>query len=269
MRIVVANRKGGCGKTMLSLNIAGTLAAHGKRILLFDLDPQASLSEILHRYADQVSQPLSNTLLAGDLAASITPTHIPAIDFVPADEHLSEINRGVDPHSRRTIRGRERLLANLLARSETTLSQYDMLIFDTPPDTRGDLTSTALVVADLVVVPIDPHAGARGAAVDILTLVEELQPFSDRTLHLALILNRIKMQTGSYDLQAADAARDAFGDSACKTIVPSWLAFPKAAEDGMPVAFVRGSDFNRAASVIYTLLQEVDRRLDGQLELPK
>jgi chromosome partitioning protein len=267
IRIVVANRKGGCGKTMLSLNIAGALAAQGKRVLLMDLDPQASLSEILHRYADEVETPISRTLISGNLADAAINSDVTNIDFVPADDELSEINRGIDPVSRRTIRGRERLLADLLARSEAFTAQYDVIVIDTPPDTKGEVTSAALVVADLIVVPIDPHAGARGAAADIITLSDELRPFSLRPMQLALVLNRIKMQASSYDLQAAQAAMELFGDAACQTIVPSWLAFPKAAEDGLPVAFVRGSDFAKAAKVINALLKEFDTIIEGKLEV--
>ncbi len=264
-RIVVANRKGGCGKTMLSLNLAGALASRGKRVLLLDLDPQASLSEILHRYPDDVRQPLSHSLVAGQLEDSLASTAMSGVDFVPADEELSDVNRGMDPVTRRTIRGRERLLADLLARSDETVSQYDFLVADTPPDTRGEVTSTALVVADLIVVPIDPHAGARGAAMDIMTLTNELRPFSAHPMQLALVLNRIKMQTGSYDLQAAEAAQDAFGEMTCQTIVPSWLAFPKAAEEGLPVAFVKGADFARATKVVMALLRELDHMVGGNL----
>jgi chromosome partitioning protein len=268
-RIVLANRKGGCGKTTFSLNLAGALAAQGKRVLLVDLDPQGSLSEILHRYADQVDSPISRTLVSGHLRDSLLSTSIKQIDFVPADEELSDINRGTDPVTRRTIRGRERLLVDLLARSEELVDEYDAIVIDTPPDTRGELTSMALVAADLIVVPIDPHAGARGAAADILTLADELRPFSTRPMRLALVLNRIKMQSGSYDLQAAQAAKEAFGEVACETIIPSWLAFPKAAEDGLPVAFVRGSDFNRASAVIMSLLKELNTMLDGRLGVEK
>lgn len=267
IRIVVANRKGGCGKTMLSLNLAGSLAAQGKRVLLMDMDPQASLSEILHRYADEVVTPISRVLVSGHLEEALTGTDIPRIDFVPADEGLTDINRGTDPVTRRTIRGRERLLADLLARSEDLVAGYDAIVLDTPPDTKGEVTSTALVAADLIVVPIDPHAGARGAAADIVMLSDELRPFSTRSMVLALVLNRIKMQTGSYDQQAAEAAQEAFGELACRTIIPSWLAFPKAAEDGLSVSFVKGTDFARAAQLIRTLLGELDNRLDGRLEV--
>lgn len=265
--LVVANRKGGCGKTTLSFNIAGSLAAKGKRILLMDLDPQASLSEILHRYADQVHQPISRTLVAGNLSDSLVTTDVPNIDFIPADEELSDVNRGLDPASRRTIRGRERLLGDLFARSASDLERYDAVVIDTPPDTKGEITSTALVAADLIIVPIDPHAGARGAAADIITLADELRPFSTRAMKLALVLNRIRMQANSYDLQAAEAALEAFGDLACNTIVPSWLAFPKAAEDGLPVAFSRGADFKRASDVLDRLLQELAATSDGLLEV--
>ncbi len=265
--IAVANRKGGCGKTMLSLNLAGLFAARGNRVLLLDLDPQASLSEILHRYADLVQTPISHAFVSGSLENSITTTDIPNIDFVPADEGLSDINRGQDPASRRTIRGRERLLADLFARSENVLSQYSVIVMDTPPDTKGEITSSALVASDLIVVPIDPHAGARGAAADIVTLADELRPFSVRSMVLALVLNRIKMQTGSYDYQVAEMAKEAFGDIACKTIIPSWIAFPKAAEEGLPVPFVKGSDFARATRLLEELTLELNGRLDISLKM--
>lgn len=267
IRITLANRKGGCGKTMLSFNIAGLLAARGHRVLLMDLDPQASLSEILHIYADSITTPISYALVAGEIENSITRTNIPNIDFIPADEGLSDINRGQDPASRRTIRGRERLLADLFARSESTLKQYDVMVADTPPDTKGEVTSSALVAADLIVVPIDPHAGARGAAADIIQLAEELRPFSTRQMALALVLNRIKMQAGNYDQQVAEMAQEAFGDMSCKTIIPSWLAFPKAAEDGLPVSHLRGTDFNRATALIESLMQEFNTRLTSPLAL--
>lgn len=265
IRLIVANRKGGCGKTMLSFNLAGSLAAKGKRVLLMDLDPQASLSEILHRYPDEVEVPISRILVNGHLRDALIETEIAEIDFVPADEGLSEINYGIDPVTRRTIRGRERLLADLLARSEEVVQEYDVMVIDTPPDTKGEVTSTALVAADLIVVPIDPRPGARGAASDIVMLCDELRPFSVRDMQLALVLNRLKTQTGSYDLQAAEAAKEAFGELACQTLVPSWLAFPKAAEDGLPVALVKGRDFRRAAKVIEQLLDELDEMMAGQL----
>jgi chromosome partitioning protein len=267
IRITLANRKGGCGKTMLSLNVAGFLASRGHKVLLMDLDPQASLSEILHRYADSVQTPISHNLVAGHLGESILTTEISNIDFVPADEGLSDINRGQDPASRRTIRGRERLLADLFARSEDVMKRYSVIVSDTPPDTKGEITSAALVASDMVLVPIDPHAGARGAAADIIQLSEELRPFSSRQMALALILNRIKMQAGSYDLQVAEMAQENFGELACRTIIPSWLAFPKAAEDGLPVSHLKGADFNRAAHLIEELILELNAKLDTPLKI--
>lgn len=267
IRITLANRKGGCGKTMLSLNVAGFLASRGHQVLLMDLDPQASLSEILHCYADSVQTPISHSLVAGHLGDSILSTTISNIDFVPADEGLSDINRGQDPASRRTIRGRERLLADLLARSEDVTKRYTVVVSDTPPDTKGEITSSALVASDLIIVPIDPHAGARGAAADIIQLSDELRPFSTRQMAMALVLNRIKMQAGNYDLQVAEMAQENFGDMACKTIIPSWLAFPKAAEDGLPVSHLRGSDFTRATHLIENLILELNTKLDVPLKV--
>jgi chromosome partitioning protein len=136
--IVVANRKGGSGKTTTALNLGAGLARHGHRVLLVDLDSQGSLTDTA-----RVSTKAPNLMhvLTGEaeIQEAIRPG---AYDVLPASPALAGADKILD----RT--GKEYLLSEAL---EAVKDNYDFIILDTPA-ALDLLTVNALVAADSMII---------------------------------------------------------------------------------------------------------------------
>ena len=161
--IVLLNQKGGVGKTSTCHHLAGTFAQDGRRVLLVDTDPQASLTQgFWGPQAARTLDPATTVaaILAGDEPFPdqvIKPTGLSRIDLVPGSRRANSFNLP-DPHladPEVQVRLREFLDADVRAR-------YDLILVDCPPNLC--LCSwAALTAADGLIVPLQPEDyGAQG-----------------------------------------------------------------------------------------------------------
>lgn len=149
-KIAVMNQKGGVGKTTTSVNLAAGLARQGRRVCLFDLDPQGHAS--LHLGVEAlggtptVYQVFSGTKTVADVRQMAAPN----LWVVPSDLDLaaSEMELVDAPH-------REIVLRDAL-NAAPAQPQPDYVIMDCPPS-LGVLTVNALTAADEVFIPLQPH----------------------------------------------------------------------------------------------------------------
>ncbi|AEM68873.1 ParA family protein [Mycoplasma putrefaciens] len=129
--------KGGVGKTTLNLNIAGALANQGKKILVIDFNPQASITQTLRQSVEQVQsvkgseQWLSNEVSYDELRETIFPSFIENIDFVASTSVLEKQNRELVSKPSRE----KRLISNIIkiGEEQNLLTNYDHIIIDTNP----------------------------------------------------------------------------------------------------------------------------------------
>lgn len=145
--LVISNRKGGAGKTTVSVNIAAEFAAQGKRILVIDLDSQGHCAVGLgvKIEAGQATVHDIFTSPTQNLSDAVRETDIPNLFLLPADANFQHHNSGND----------EQCLARALSH-DSIRSQFDLIIIDTPPS-LDNLLLNALCAANWVLVPYVPH----------------------------------------------------------------------------------------------------------------
>lgn len=172
--VTILNQKGGVGKTSTTHHLSGTLAQTGRRVLLLDADPQASLTQgfwgpVATRQLDPAST--ISGIFRGDRphpAQVILPTGLNGVDLVPGSRTATTFNTPdphlADPETQTSLR-------DFL---DEVRSDYDLILADCPPNLH--LCSwAALAASDFLVVPLQPEDyGAQGIA-DVLESLERVQ----------------------------------------------------------------------------------------------
>lgn len=144
--IAVANMKGGTGKTTTVLNIAGVAASLGKRVLMIDTDPQASLTRVALTDTPPVSLGDAFLQRARSLEGIRLPSRYPQIDLVPTSLTFgAALQTALGWHSR------EFVLLDMLA---PHIEEYDLILIDCKPDIDLSVLN-ALTAADWLLCPVE------------------------------------------------------------------------------------------------------------------
>lgn len=207
--IAVANIKGGSGKTTTAVNVAAAMAERGARVLLLDVDPQASASVWLGVESD--GSELAAVFTSGARMAGLAhPTTTPGLSVIPSGPMMARAERQALGQP-----GAELILAKELPR---VVGEFDYVIIDTPP-TRGLLTVASLAASSDVLVPCEASPMAMRGLVELdedVTLIRErIAP----RLRIAYVLPcRIDVRTNLAG-DVVDALRGKFGATVCKTVI--------------------------------------------------
>ena len=226
--MVVANQKGGVGKTTTTVNLAASLALHGARVLVIDLDPQGNASTALgiDHHSDVPS--IYDVLVdSRPLAEVVQP--------VPDVEGLFCAPATID------LAGAEIELVSLVAREsrlQRAIAAYeqplDYVLIDCPPS-LGLLTVNALVAGAEVVIPIQCEYYALEGLGQLLRNVDLVKGHLNPTLHVSTIL--LTMYDGRTRLasQVAEEVRSHFGNEVLRTNIPRSVRISEAPSYGQTV----------------------------------
>ena len=183
--IAIAVQKGGTGKTTTAHNVSAELAAAGKRVLLVDIDPQATLTGSVG------ITPIQGKDLAAVLGGA-KPGTVGLSDILqPVSDHLDIAPGSIDlAYTELAIVGRLGREAILKKALQTVAPRYDVCIIDTPPS-LGMLTVNSLAAADCVMIPIQPTAAdIRGLQLFLQTLQDMKVDINPELSVLCILLTR-------------------------------------------------------------------------------
>lgn len=172
--LAISNRKGGTGKTTVSVNLAATLAQQGLRVLLIDLDSQGHCAVGLGLTPTQGMPTVHDLFTNADaqLGAAITPTALPTLWLAPSDPRFDH-GSGVrdDTRLRRAIA------------DEALENRFDLIVIDTPPSMDA-LLMNALLAATRVLVPYVPHPLSFDGLRQLVRALFPIMTKQNRTLKL-------------------------------------------------------------------------------------
>jgi len=184
MILTITNTKGGVGKTTTAVNVAAGLARKGRRTLLIDLDPQAHATRCFLR--DPPERDVTDLIMdkPGQAGRAVTRTDHPDLDVVGATGRLNQTAELLATRIRR-----EERLSRALDRIRT---EYRHLVIDCPPS-LGILSHNGIVAADLLLVPVQPGAGAVSGIHALLDAARELR--DEEKVPYRLLITMLDMRT--------------------------------------------------------------------------
>ncbi|MBB5428828.1 chromosome partitioning protein [Paraburkholderia atlantica] len=265
--LITANFKGGSCKTTTTMCLAQGLSLRGRKVLVIDLDPQASLSELCGLYAekdvtweDTVLPFIYDPNIEGGLAAKVQSTYWDGLDVIPAHNYLHDAEFHL-PTAQQTNPGFE-FWSVLRKGVEPLRAQYDYIILDTAPS-LSYMTLNGLMAADSMVMPLVPESLDFISSVSFWSLFAEVahgfvEHEVDKTYDfISVLLSRVDYGTTSSAPVVRSWSQRAYGDWLNTTEVPASSVMSNGA-----LAFSTVFDLSRSDAVAKTLARVKQPLLD-------
>lgn len=252
--IAVANQKGGVGKTTTAINLAASLAALEKKVLLADIDPQANATSGMGVDKSEVERGSYDLLLDGAGAAELViPAQLERLFLLP-----SQIDLAGAEVEMAAMEQREFLLK---PKVEALRGHYDYIFIDCPPS-LGLLTVNALAAADSVLVPIQAEYYALEGLGQLMGTIDMVKESLNPHLEIEGILLTMYDSRLNLAHQVSDDLRQHFPDKVYRTVISRSVRLAEAPSHGKPVIVY---DINSSGAQAYL---ELAREVAGRHKKP-
>jgi chromosome partitioning protein len=228
--LVVANQKGGVGKTTTAINLGTALAAIGQPTLVVDIDPQGNASTGLGIGRNERKLTIYDVLVgAAKLGEAVMPTKIPRLSLVPSTVDLSGAELELIELSRRNFRLKDALEEYSVHGG----SPFSYVLLDCPPSLTL-LTINAMVAADAVIVPLQCEFFALEGLSQLLKTIELVRANLNAGLEIqGIVLTMFDKRNRLSDQVAADV-RANMGEVVYNTVIPRNVRISEAPSHGLP-----------------------------------
>jgi len=246
--IVVANQKGGVGKTTTAINLGTALAAVGQKVLIIDLDPQGNASTGLGISRKSRDRSSHDVLTGGlGLAEAALPTAVPNLSVVPSTLDLLGFEQTMATARDRVYKLRAAVRAY---REASAGAGFGYMLIDCPPSLNL-LTINAMAAADSVLVPLQCEFFALEGLSQLLETVEHVRDTLNPSLTIHGIVLTMFDRRNNLSGQVVADVRAFMGSQVYQTVIPRNVRVSEAPSFGKPALLY---DLNCAGSQAYLQL---------------
>jgi chromosome partitioning protein len=234
--------KGGTGKTTSTVSTAAALVKKGKKVLLIDLDQQASATRYLDLDPEQSPSLYEVFLGAKSAQTAIKKTQF-GIDVLPSHVLLAAIEEALEP-------GDELKLSEII---NPLKQQYDFILIDTPPG-KAMLAFNGLAAADLIVIPASAERMSVDGVADLITHVQKIMWSKFSLSHQELrILFTMYRSTTSHSPAIVSNAKKIWRDNVLNVKIPHATIFSRSYDEKIPIGIL---DPKHPGAIAYDVLAD-------------